>query len=1514
MIKKQLLWLSLVLSLAVNAQLREAFNALDLPSDACFLPLSSIETSIADGKKLKTAKQNQDLDAWVFALEQAQLPHCEVSGLTNVRLEMNERKSTDGVERLGLVMKHYYHWRDNKALPRDEEGIYLPEGSFSDYAEKRFAFFAFSNQSELPKHGIDVLLESDFLFGAAPVTDMSIDFDDGLGFRPLSTGSLINVQYASAQEFAEIVVQGKLDGALVQFKFYWGDTSLAAKMNYPEPDPSPWPSTNPNLPWFQQVNYDGTTIAANIYPWISEDGIFDQPFIFIEGIDFLPGISDLRCGEFGWETFISGGATNSNYQFLENAPLLLSELRNLGKDIILIDFADGAGNILANAELVKHAIRLCNEYKEGSEANVLVGTSMGGVLGRIALRQIEGIDSEDHCTSLFISHDSPQSGANIPLSLQAMIAQLSIFRPEAQTFLDGYLLRPAAKAMLVLQQDPELEHVSEGFYQYLDELGYPEECRNVAVVNGSTRGEHNGIVSGAPLIDFDCHHQLVGSVFRLYGVAVPGDGDHDAANGNNRVICDVVYAKRRNFFLVDIWDLPPYIRNLSGQPYWDALPGGTRTSFLEFVDVVNLSIDTEPDFPDACTLIEPWHYTQIHSFIPSFSALGMDRQFAASFIDDEIENDPTICPFDAYFSPEEGNEQHSYISTNAIEFIMEELESVGAILPQEFTANSLNNGVFNYAKPSHDLIHSCHIHSGGNVLVNAFVPTHFAQSEDYIPNGTPFELRTASCSADLLIDQGGALEIGDAGENYPARLVLRRGSTLRIGEGGTIRIHATSQLIVERGAELILEAGGRLIVDDGCDVIVESGGQFTAQGSGLELLGAHARVRIEGELVIPADEKLHLKPVDGQMGYLSIANSGVRVWGSASELEIEGLQSEQKALELEGNIAFSEDFHRLKLKNALIEFSANDLYLPCRFTALNCTFQNTAEQGLAAVKILNQNNLKNCIFETVRIEAMLSNSAGHKLLLNECDFYGNACGVQVHGQGYRAKSCLFAEQTELASYDLTLPSIADECIFEGGAYGVYDDSHAHLQVASCSFVNYGLAAIFKRRGLLSVKCSEITNSQTGIRLSHGALNMSNLAQAGNNYLECLYSTIHATNCDALLLKDGFNRFVSWGSFNIEATLNADCGEDCGSEFELDLSNNMWVPEGGDPTTPSVLITLFSDCPGGATCELELISEPYAANLDCGISSNPRIPNGIAGGLNAHNGSNSELDDYEVHLSKAIAKMKAFNHEGDDELAFLAFEELLGQSFKWNEFDLNKKMWYKLALAFSQAAFENLVNDHGDIAQVHPLEANYLSMLAAFDDPAQNKTTVAERFNMELYKAGFMQARMQRPHFRNIMQKAASCGMDESGLELINHALLRNEAYDMQEQFGLMFFLSSMESELEAIEAALWNETAVKNSWLIDRQQVDFESCSGDNKSGSIEYKAALLLYPNPGSGEFTIDLREISKPRQLQIVNALGLLVFEMPIAPEQQFLDLRLALSPGIYFVSVLGDEGQVSQKYLFE
>ena len=1513
MIKKQLLWLSLVLSLAVNAQLREAFNALDLPSDACFLPLSSIETSIADGKKVKTAKKTQDLDAWVFALEQAQLPSSEVSGLTNVRLEMNERKSADGVERLGLMMKHYYHWRDNKALPRDEAGMYLPEGSFSDYAEKRFAFFAFSNQRDLPKHGFDVLLETDFIFGDAPVVDMSIDFDDGLGFRPLSAGSLMNVQYASAQEFAEIVVQGTLDGALVQFKFYWGETSLAAKMDYPEPDPSPWPSLNPNLPWLQQVNYNETTVAANIYPWISEDGIFDQPFIFIEGIDFLPGISDLRCGEFGWETFVSGGATNSNYDFLENAPLLLSELRNLGKDIILIDFADGAGNILANAELVKHAIRLCNEYKEGSESNVLVGTSMGGVLGRIALRQIEDIDSEDHCTSLFISHDSPQSGANIPLSLQAMIAQLSIFRPEAQTFLDGYLLRPAAKAMLVLQQDPELEHVSEGFYQYLDELGYPEECRNVAVINGSTRGEHNGIVSGAPLIDFDCHHQLVGSVFRLYGVAVPGDGDHDAANGNNRVICDVVYTIP-NGLQTEIYDLPPYIRNLSGEPYWDALPGGTRTSYKQLVDAVNEAIEDISDYPNGCTGVELWHYTQTHSFIPSFSALGMDREFATSFIDDEIENDPTICPFDAYFSPEEGNERHSFISTNAIEFILSELESVGAMLPEEFTASSMNNGVFNYAKPSHELIHSCHIHSGGRVLINAFVPTHFAQSEDYIPNGTPFELHTASCSTDILIDQGGMLEIGDQDENYLGRLNLRRGSSMTIGEGGLVHLHAASQLVVERGAQLILASGGRLVVDEGCEVIVESGGQFIAQGSGIELLGPNARIHVEGELVIPADKKLELKPVDGQMGYLSIAHAGIRVWGSAAELEIEGLQAEQKVLKLDGNIAFSDDFHRLKLKNGLIEFKANNLYLPCKLNALNCTFLNVAEQGLAAVKILNQNNLKNCVFETVTLQAFLTNSAGHKLLLNTCSFYGSGCGVQVHGQGYRVKSCLFAENTDLVSYDLTLPSIADDCIFEGGGYGIYDDSNAHLQVASCSFTNFGLAAIYKCRGLLSLKCSEITNSEKGIRLSHGALNMSNLAQAGNNYLSCLSSTIDASNCDVLLLKDGFNRFATSGDINLEATLNADCGVDCEAEFEFDISNNLWVSEGVDPTPPSISLNLLTYCSAGTSCDLTIISEPYAANPDCGSSNNPRIPNGIAGGLNAHNGSNSALFDYELHLSKAIDKISSFNPEGDDEAAFLAFEELLGQEFKWNEFDLNKKMWYKLALAFSQAAFENLVNAYGDIGQIHPLESNYLNMLAAFDDPAQSKTTVAERFNLELYKASFMQARKQRPHFRNIMQKSASCGMDESGLELINHALLRNETYDMQEQFGLMFFLSSMESEMEALEASLWNETAVKNSWLIDRQQVDFESCSGDNKSGIVENKASLLLYPNPGSGEFTIDLREISKPRQLQIVNALGLLVFEMPIEPESSFLDLSLSLSPGMYFVSVLGADGSISQKYLFE
>ena len=50
--------------------------------------------------------------------------------------------------------------------------------------------------------------------------------------------------------------------------------------------------------------------------------------------------------------------------------------------------------------------------------------SMGGLVGRYALRDME-INGETHETKLYISHDSPHQGTNLPLAYQALVRHLA---------------------------------------------------------------------------------------------------------------------------------------------------------------------------------------------------------------------------------------------------------------------------------------------------------------------------------------------------------------------------------------------------------------------------------------------------------------------------------------------------------------------------------------------------------------------------------------------------------------------------------------------------------------------------------------------------------------------------------------------------------------------------------------------------------------------------------------------------------------------------------------------------------------------------------------------------------------------------------------------------------------------------------------------------------------------------------------------------------------------------------
>ncbi|WP_299126757.1 T9SS type A sorting domain-containing protein [uncultured Winogradskyella sp.] len=136
--------------------------------------------------------------------------------------------------------------------------------------------------------------------------------------------------------------------------------------------------------------------------------------------------------------------------------------------------------------------------------NVVLGQSMGGVIARYALADMEDNPSLDHDTSLYISHDAPHQGANIPLGIQYFARHL------ADQFVStplGNLPLPAAGGGSITISDLQNVFNSPGTRQLLSnningnfnldnsefetwqtELqnkGYPIQTRNIAISNGS---------------------------------------------------------------------------------------------------------------------------------------------------------------------------------------------------------------------------------------------------------------------------------------------------------------------------------------------------------------------------------------------------------------------------------------------------------------------------------------------------------------------------------------------------------------------------------------------------------------------------------------------------------------------------------------------------------------------------------------------------------------------------------------------------------------------------------------------------------------------------------------------------------------------------------------------------------------------------------------------------------------------------------------------------------------------
>jgi hypothetical protein len=500
-------------------------------------------------------------------------------------------------------------------------GSRLEPGAGDPYVRQRV--FAASATPGVTFHGEQVVfhLDPELLVSNDPVPlgRTAIDFDDGAGFVSMRPDEHREVRYAEPGQ-KTIRLRMTEGGRVLQTAFHFRVEAL----RIPTPDDT--------LHVTAAVPYAGGYGTGDGYVYLADGhSRIENPLVVLEGFDL--------DNSMGWDVLYT----------LLNEQNLLEDLRGEGYDFIVFNFDDATDYIQRNALA---AVELLQEVRgiTGPEQTIaLAGASMGGLVGRYALAWME-TQGIAHGVRTFVSFDSPQTGADIPLGIQYWLAFFQDQSSEAAALLAA-LDAPAARQLLVYHHtDPpgstgEMDPLRTELLSELSGLGeYPQMLRKVAVANGSGQQAGQGFNPGDQIIRWEYSSFLIDITGNVW--AVPSSTSRTIFYG-----------------LIDIILLPPdeqYVSVALTRPY-DNAPGGWRNSMAEMDAVSAPYGDIVALHPNHC-------------FIPTVSALALrtDDLFY------DISGDPNILaltPFDAVYFPVD-NQEHVLVTAENKEWIMSEVRSV----------------------------------------------------------------------------------------------------------------------------------------------------------------------------------------------------------------------------------------------------------------------------------------------------------------------------------------------------------------------------------------------------------------------------------------------------------------------------------------------------------------------------------------------------------------------------------------------------------------------------------------------------------------------------------------------------------------------------------------------------------------------------------------------------------------------------------------------------------------------
>ena len=373
---------------------------------------------------------------------------------------------------------------------------------------------------------VNFMLTNELVFN---ITNKSIktieaDFNNGQGFKTINYNQKIKVSFAQAGlqniNFKITFTNGEVIHQLAKFET---QNKSIAKNRAKSFSPNVVTTISSTIPY---LGYGETSAGSTGFLGDAEyeifldttNGILDKPIFLLDGFD--PGDGRDIPAIYGLMNYGTGTQN------------LADDIRAQGFDVIIVNFPTytragtstvidgGTDYIQRNAMILVELINQINLVKVGTQKNVVVGPSMGGLISRYALRYME-MNSLNHDTRLYISFDAPHKGANVPIGFQHLFNYMAygpLGNTAVQPIVDGFFKSAAGREMLIDQLEGHLQTGSNfefnttpasallpigcpnfrtAFQTELNTMGFPTTTRNISISNGAG----NGTMTGTP--DFE---------------------------------------------------------------------------------------------------------------------------------------------------------------------------------------------------------------------------------------------------------------------------------------------------------------------------------------------------------------------------------------------------------------------------------------------------------------------------------------------------------------------------------------------------------------------------------------------------------------------------------------------------------------------------------------------------------------------------------------------------------------------------------------------------------------------------------------------------------------------------------------------------------------------------------------------------------------------------------------------------------------------------------------------------